>query len=418
MSELRDAAKRALAELGEGGEAAEIGAMTLEVTVAGVRELVSVSLRDGALRWTSTGELDGPHVRAALRLLAEGNTLRVEPEAGAERASIPGERGRRPSDPDADVRGGARDRLASALSDVVTAVGRAGMVAWDAPALHESLERLRADAPAPMPIGLARWLGRLREALDGRHVGLAARLLHGAAQLADDLALERPGIDARRRLVSWLGGESPVVERVVERISDRTLIEVGREWLAGVERGSIERRYLADLHNGEVFREERTRATGTISVGACPRTVTVGLAEVEDGAAPRRIRLLQYAVSLDTSQDDLRRVAANGYRRFGALADRYRDLVSAQPAQAEPFAVVVPRRWGNGAAVCFDEEDNALPLARLEDPAAVDVLCRRVPATGPHWIAGRLVDAQGTLMLVPCVAALPAGEGSELLRLR
>ncbi|MCZ7684827.1 MAG: hypothetical protein M5U28_41060 [Sandaracinaceae bacterium] len=266
---------------------------------------------------------------------------------------------------------------------MVTVVVRAGVGAVESPSVADSLERLRREAPLPTPMGLSRWLGRLKTALDGGDVELVARLLDGAAQLAADLRRDKPSAEVRRRVVGWLGGGADVTA-AVERLSDRVLVEIAREQLPSSERGGIERRHLVDLSDGEVFREERTRTSPVASVGPCPRVINVGLAEVEEGASPRRIRLMQYAVSLELGRAELERIEANAYRRFAALADRYRALIDAQPGQAEPFAVVAPRAFEHGAgALCRDDEGQPLPFARADDPSALDVLERIVPAERP-----------------------------------
>ncbi len=217
----------------------------------------------------------------------------------------------------------------------------------------------------------------------------------------------------------WLGGLATEPSGAVERLSDRVLVEIAREQLPSLERSGIERRHLIDLHNGEVFREERSRTSPVASVGPCPRLVHVGLAEVEDGAAPRRIRLMQYVVSLELGPEELTRIEASAYRRFAALVDRYRNQVEAHPGQAEPFAVIAPRSFDADAApVCRDDEGQPLPFARADDPAAVEVLRRSVPPGGPRWVAGRLSDADGALMMIPCAVAVPDGDGARFVRLR
>ncbi|HJL14146.1 MAG TPA: hypothetical protein RMH99_00750 [Sandaracinaceae bacterium LLY-WYZ-13_1] len=416
MSEaLREAARRALAEVQASAEG-EVTRLTVDVAVQGRSELVTLALRDGELAWTSTGDPEGPHVAAALRWLAASDPERAATDsAEMQRVSwIPGEPEPEPAVDAQEPT--ARTRLADALEDVVTMVVRAGAGEPDAPSVAESLERLRREAPLPTPTGLSRWLGRLREALAAKDLTRVARLLDGARQLAEDLRRDRPTPAARRRVVGWMGAGGEVGP--VERLSDRTLLEVAREWLPASERGGIERRYLVDLQNGEVFREERSRSTPVASVGPCPRLVTVGLAEVEDSAAPRRIRLMQYAVGLELGRDEIGRVGASAYRRFSALADRYRAWMADHPGQAEPFAVVAPQRWSEEEIVGYDDDGEPLPLARADDPGAVDVLGQMVSAQGPVWLAGRLVDVEGALMMVPCALAVPDGGGSRLHRLR
>lgn len=414
---LREAARRALEGLGGDAGGGEVTRLTLDVAVDGRSELVTLALRGGELVWSSTSG-EGPHVTAALRWLAAsadaaaGVRVTDAPEAAARATRPPGE-----PDQDADARA-ARGRLAEALEDVVTVVVRAGVGAAESPSVAESLERLRREAPLPTPMGLARWLGRLKTALDGGDVELVARLLDGAARLAADLRRDKPSAEVRRRVVGWLGGAGEVTAPVT-RLSDRVLVEVAREQLPSSERGGIERRHLVDLSDGEVFREERTRTSPVASVGPCPRVINVGLAEVEEGASPRRIRLMQYAVSLELGRAELERIEANAYRRFAALADRYRALIEAQPGQAEPFAVVAPRAFEHGeAALCRDDEGQPLPFARADDPAALQVLERTCPPSGPRWVAGRLADAGGVLMMVPCAFAVPDGDGARFVRLR
>ncbi len=409
---LREAARSALEGLGE-AEGAEIRRITLDVDVAGVSELVTMVLRDGDLTWSSTGT--DAHISAALHFVADGAVTdpgRTSSPGEMQHVSWPPE-----EPPEAPAEGKPRERLAQAFEDVVTIVVRTGVREASSPSIAESLERLRKELPLPPPPGVSRWLGRLRGALDDSNAPLVARLLHGASRLAEDLRKDRPTSEARRRAVSWLGAAPGLGG--VERISDRALVEIAREQLPTSERGGVERRYLVDLRNGEVFREERSRTAPTASVGPCPRVIQVGLAEVEHGATPRRIRLMQYTVSLSATREELRRIEANGYRRFSALADRYRDWLAADPGQAEPFVVVVPKRWKtkSGTPTCYDDDDVPLAFARAEDPAVIDVL-ETLRAPRPRWVAGRLVDAKGSLLMIPCVVAAPDGESSRLHRLR
>ncbi|MBX3272848.1 MAG: hypothetical protein KF729_21475 [Sandaracinaceae bacterium] len=410
---LRDAASRALRELGD----AKPGAVTrvvLDVALDGRAELVTFALEGGALRWSTSGT--DAHVATALAWLADGAAgarATPAPEPPLPRLSWP------PGEPtdDGGQEARTRVRLADALDDVVTTIVRVGVAHPDSPSIAEGLERLRRELPLPAPLGVSRWLGRLRAALDAGDVAQVARLLDGASRLAEELRRDRPTPEARRRAVAWLGATSELGG--VERISDRTLVEVAREHLPTSERGGIERRYLVDLRNGEVFREERARTDATASVGPCPRVVQVGLAEVERGGTPRRIRLMQYVVTLDPGRDELRRIEANAYRRFAALADRYREWLGAEPGQAEPFVIVAPKTWKHSgeAPVGYDDEGVPLGFARADDPAAVELLDRLL-APAPRWVGGRIVDVQGRLLMVPCVLAAPDGEGTRLHRLR
>ena len=80
-------------------------------------------------------------------------------------------------------------------------------------------------------------------------------------------------------------------------MTDVTLLELAREWVPALERAGIERRYLLDLQDGEMYCEERAPSASATSLGPCPRQLTVWLSLVEPCAPPKRARLLQYAVT-------------------------------------------------------------------------------------------------------------------------
>lgn len=449
---LREAARDMLARMGGGAasdraaDAARVERAVLDVTIDGRTELVSVSVRDGKLVCTSSdGKSDGPYVRAALRMLAGeasamiatttaagmAATILIDAAAdGGEVGSLATESGRgsllpgtvrtAPGSEPAPPPLTDRAALGRALDDLVTAVVRVGVrEAHGSPSTEEAVQRLVEAAPSPLPLGVARFVGRLRAALASHDVQTTAVLLEGAARLASDVTVAKPTGLARRRIVSWLGASGDG-EDEVERLFDRVLVEVGREWLAGIERSSIERRYLVDVQTGEVFREERARGGAGASVGPCPRLVTVGLAEAEEGAQPRRIRLLQYAVSWVVGSDEWARVAASAVRRFDALASTYRSSLTEFPGLVEPVALIAPAGWSKeeGAAP-HDAEGLHLPIARADDPAGALALEQLLASQGdPSWIAGRLVDAGGTLMVVPCSAAFAHHDATAVRRLR
>lgn len=398
----QQAAREALQnEPATSSENGQVERLSIDVREGAQSELVSLAFRDGRLTWSCTcGQLRCRHADAALRLLA-------------------GEASERPSDPaSATASGGyapvlrtaaASDRpyevepraLADVLEDVVTAVVRAGVLAPESPSVDEALQRLVDLAPQPLPLGIGRWIGRLRATLDEGDVEAVARVLDGASRVVDDLRAGRATPEASQRVVSWLGALARDIE-TVERISERVLIEIAREWLTGTERAAIERRYLVDLRSAEIYREERARGAATASYGPCPRVVHVGLAEVEQGARPKRIRLLQYSVSTRIEHEDWHQLAAHAVPSFEALARSYREASSAFPGLAEPFAVVAPARYARSPRlVPMDTEDRPLPLASAEDPAALRYVDALAEDADPAWIAGRLVDADGVLMLLP-----------------
>lgn len=414
-NELRAAAQRAL---GEEMAVGEVVRLTLEVKVGDKSELVAISLEGGQLKCTSTG--GDPFVHAAIAWLANlGATVEPSPPTtgGDMKSAVRAVVSVEPPPEAREEEPTARARLADAVEDVVTSMVRAGLEHPDSPSVTESLARLRKEAPLPTPLGLARWLGRIHECMEKGDHRQATRLLYGASRLAADLRAPKPGPKARRRVVGWLGATGEL--GTVERISDRTLFEVSRYSVPTSERGGIERRHLVDLRNGEIFREERSRSHSAVSVGPSPRVIQVGLAEVSLGPAPRHIRLMQYVVNPSPPPDALARLKATAYRRFQALADRYREWLSAHPGQAEPFAVVAPARWsGDEVPVAYDDEGQALPFARADDPAAVELLRKVTPPTGPSWVAGRLVDAEGGLLMVPTGVAVGSGKLTRFIRLR
>lgn len=423
----RTAAKRALGRLPPAEhEGAALERAVFDVTADGRTELVTVTMRDGELVTMSTGGgPQGPHVRAVLRLLAgeavagpaarEAGVPGLAPEASQ---SLPPGAVRTLSGAPAPVEAD-RLALAEALSDVVTAVVRVGLrQAAGAPSVDETLERVVRSAPRPLPIGVARWVGRLRSALVAGDGATVALLLQGASQLAADLRGGRPTAEGMARRLAWLG-QTEGEREGVEPLYDRVLVEVAREWLPGVERASIERRYLVDEGTGAVYREERLRGVADVSVGPCPRLVTVGFAEVEGGPAPQRIRLLQYVVAIDVGGSAWARVAEWAWRDFGAVAAAYRTALAEAPGLAEPFAVLAPaecdRDPGDDRRVLVDAAGAALPLGRAEDPAAARAVDALAAEHALEWVAGRLVHAGDALLVVPAAVAV-RGDGGTVVR--
>lgn len=405
-SRLREAAQRYLLAL-PSSASGEVQRLTVDIAVGGRTELVTVSLRDGELHCVSSdGNNDGPHVQAALAFVAGLDTPVSQKHTRlAERGEeVPSERG-----------GG----LAEGIDDLVTAITRIGVAeAAASPSVEEALQRIVDSAPEPTPPGLVRFVGRMRAALHYADQLLVARVLRGASLLAQDLRAEETSTLQQHRMQAWLGRTSESGPNL-ELLSDRTLVELGREWLWGTERGSIERRYLVDLASGEVFREDRLRSD-VGSLGPAPRQLSVGLAEVQQGPAPRRIRILQYAVSPTVSPVSWQRVEQLASRDFGAIAERYYDEVLAFPALAEPFTFV--------SAASYDREDGltpldtqgyALPIVRSDHHGVALTLDKLATEEGdPSWLAGRLIDVEGTLMLAPFGLAVGKGATTRYHRLR
>jgi hypothetical protein len=391
------------------GRAAEIEWLSVDVQQDGKREIVSLSLRGEVLTWSCTcNQQECAHGRAALAFLCDAEPEPAERLSDAfEPHSPPPPAGDRRTLAHTDQAAGADTAaLAEALQDLLLAVVRAGVGEGVSAAVEEALQRLQRAAPDPMPLGVSRFIGRLKRALGARDADDAARLLAGASLLIDALKSGAGQPEARKRVLSWLGSLSSETEGVA-RMTDRTLIEVAREELPGLERAGLERRYLVDLSDGAVYREERPVLAKAGSIGPCPRAITVWLATVEQGAAPQRIRLLQYAVTPWIDADNWQRLAARALRDFEALRGGYRDALRAYPGLCEPFVLVAPKSVVHDAApALIDDAGRHLPLHHPDNPAALRYLESVTAGATPQWIAGRLLDVGGTLALAPLGASV------------
>ncbi|HEX4355178.1 MAG TPA: hypothetical protein VHZ95_19735, partial [Polyangiales bacterium] len=287
------------------------------------------------------------------------------------------------------------------------AVVRAGVASERVASVLETLSRVEREAGLPLPLGVRRWLGRMREALDSHDVALTAQALTSAAALSADLRAENQAPGARERLYSWLGSRE---SDGAERISDRVLLEVARESVTGLERMQIERRYLIDLHSGEVFREECVRRERPGSVGSCPRLVEVALAEVDLGCAPRRARLLQYTTTPKIDREHWDLLAAWGQRDSEALATGYRSAQSQFGALSEPFVLTVPRGVERGMIALLFDRGPTLPLSADDEPGVLRRFEELLDRAALAWVAGRLFDRAGQLMLKPLAAGVLEGD--------
>lgn len=410
MKRFKDAARAAYRSTyaGQGTDEGHVERLSIDVDTGGQREIVSLRLSGDRLLWSCTcGELECKHARTALAFLvdaeAEGESA-TRITAVYEPSPVAGADVRTVDESDQAARADTAG-LRRILTDVVTAVVRSGVAGGASPSIDEALQRLVEAAPSPLPLGISRWIGRLRGALETKDVESTARILDGATRVIEDLAEGTPGEDARRRIVSWLGALTHEAG-AAERVSDRTMVELAREWLPGVRRAGVERRYLIDLGNGEVYREERSGGAQTASLGSCPRVIHVGLASIERGAGPRRIRLLQYATTPVVDDASWDRVSEWATRSFLPLATRYRDAIDAYPGLAEPFALVAPDSVnGEEQPVLMDDAGHPLPCTG--EPAALRYLEERTAGSQqPLWITGRLVDPGGVLAIVPLSAAI------------
>jgi hypothetical protein len=472
MEALKRAAERMLQALGEQTEQspeAAIERMSVDVRVGDQTEVVVMRLRSGQLQTSCTcGAPRCAHAQYALRWLVEPQTLvlpgalevtrrssprlervvveragSIEPrdrgsvvaasagagaavlslEPLAARVSLPVDV--RPIDTrPATVRANTL-ALAEALEDAVTALVRTGLWTEHSASVAEMLSRVAREAGSPLPLGAARWIGRVRDAIDQRDVSLIAHALASASAVAADLREAHPSAEAQERLVTWLGDTHGFG---TTRVSDRLMLEVAREWLNGNERQQLERRYLIDLNSGETFREERTRRAQLVSVGGCPRLIGVGFAEVEQSASPRRMHLLQYTTtpSIDRASWDL--LAAWAQRDSEAVAAAYRNSLAKHGALSEPFALVMPEAFeqtpipalilDRGPPLPIGTDDESGVLARFTE------LCQGAPGSSESarpirvaWVAGRLFDRDGLLMLKPLAAGAVTATGLRHERL-
>jgi hypothetical protein len=419
MKALRKAAGVLLEELGVRAEAEhsveahgfQIERMTCEVRGAQRSELVSLRLDEGRLAAVcSCGEPRCAHVCAVLQLMAAEPAGHAAHEATGKhtRSDRPPIESRSSEVPVAPL------QLGDALADVVTAVVRAGVCTDRVASVLENLSRVERALPEPLPLGLLRWLGRMREAIDAQDTALAAQALAAAAAVTADLRSAQLQPEAHVRLSTWFGAAA----QTLVRLSDRSLIEVAREWLHGNTRNQIERRYLIDLDSGECFREECVRGDRSASVGPCPRLVGVSLAEVEPSCAPRRLRLLQYTTTPNLERTHWDNLASWGQRDSEALLTAYRSAIAELGALAEPFALTAPRSLTFDArpSLVF-ERGAALPLF-ADDDSGVLKHCERIARSATVvWVAGRLLEHAGQLMLRPLALGLSDASGPRYERL-
>lgn len=393
-------------ELPSESQALQIERLTCEVRGPQRTELVSLRIEEGRLLAVCTcGESACAHVATALRLIA------ADPGA----ADVKPSRSDRPP-PEVRITQAPRAslQLADALADVVTAVVRAGVCSDRVASVLENLSRVEKALPDPLPVGLLRWLGRMRAAIDAQDTVLAAQVLGAAATVSTDLRSSQLQEPAQARLCSWFGA----TEQSLARLSDRSLVEVAREWLHGNTRNQIERRYLLDLDNGECFREECVRGERPASVGPCPRLIGVSLAEIEPSCAPRRLRLLQYTTTPDLERTHWDNLAAWGQRDSEALLTSYRASMSEFGAVAEPFALTAPRgvQRDTRPSLLFDR-GAPLPIFTDDDPGLLKHCERLTRASTLVWVAGRLLEHAGQLMLRPLALGLRDGSGLRYERL-
>jgi hypothetical protein len=412
MTGIREAATRLLEDTSDDLETLSadmrIERITCDVQLGRQSELVTLRIVDSSMQTACTCARPAcPHVRLALQLLAaraSGERHSVRTERVSVELRVAQERSRR-------ERAAA---LTEPLTDLVTAVARAGVASERIASVLDGLARVERALPTPLPLGLSRWLGCLREALEARDVALTAHALHGATRLCDDLRSPTLDAQAHARIGTWLGsGADELV-----RLSDRHMVEVAREWVTGRERHELERRYLLDLESGEMFREESARRDGSSSLGPCPRSLGVSLAEVELGSAPRRLRLLQYTTTPVLERKSWEALANWAQRDVRQTVASFETALQQVGVLAEPFVLLAPQGLERGALPrLLFEQGPALSLAADDEPAVLrrlEILCSQQL---PTWLAGRLHLRAGQVVLRPLAAGImePSGLRHERL---
>jgi len=370
-------------------------------------EQVTLWVRSGQLRESCTCGGEGcDHVRAAIAFLV-GDASALLGETPLRGISL------RPLVvPVAEV--SALAPLADALDELCLATVRAGLGSPDAPALKQALEQLTRSAPQPPSAALGRWLGRFRGAVAAGDIGEVARLLEGARRFAD--ALRSPGMQAAdvelRR--AWLGAVEP---GGVTALADATLLELGREWVAGPERAALERRYLVDLADGELYVEQRARSDAEGSVGPCPRLVHVAYADVELGHRPRRVRLLQYTVAIPEGETAFQRLVPLAVGDVAALRGLYTAAQAECPGLAEPVALFAPSELepGSDGTLC-DAKGERVWLDDEQGGPGADSLRAAVGSADLVCVLGRLLGRAAGLTLRPLSVLVRRGAWLELHR--
>lgn len=380
---LRDLARRELGgDVGEGAPS-DVARAVIEVRLGERTELVTVARDGGRLLVSATdarlGEALSPAARRALAWLAD-----AEHQGSAEaRTSL------LPAAPRAGSQLGAR------LSELAVAIVRSGVEVADPASVREALPRVVAELPAPPPLPVARWLGRLVSALAEADARQTARLLFAVTSSS---ALGTPFVSEDRSF------------------SDRRFVELARECIDAYGGAPIERRVLLDEDAGELVLEERyvaVEAPSTASVGPCPRRLEVGLGLLREGV-PRRMRAQQYTVSSDIPSDAWDRVEALACSVPIAMRAAL-EAFQSSPSDAEPVALLAGPSV-DGAQLC-DADGNEIPLSR-EDPGAAERLMSEAQHERLRWVLVRWVTKESGIAAVPLAAGHRVEGGWRHLRLR
>jgi hypothetical protein len=129
------------------------------------------------------------------------------------------------------------------------------------------------------------------------------------------------------------------------------------------------------------------------------------------------IRFLQYAVTPRIGADAWARIGELVVPSVDELRPRFRAAIKASPALAEPFVVVAARGLDVASRVVDDGAGGKLPLRG--GPAGIDARVVAALETGTlRWVAGRVDDAEGVLVMEPFAVAIEVEGKTVFERLR
>lgn len=383
---------------------AESGLRRLTLEIAG--EQVTLWLRQGRLRESCTCGIERcEHVAVVLQFLVEGAAASAPADLRVRSSMRP------PSNDEALA------PLLEAFEELCLAAARAGIAAPDSPSIQQALEQLLEAAPKPVPLSLARWVGRFNVCLMAGDVGELASLLDGALQWVEELQRDGGSFAASARRRAWLGAlDSGNAMAATESLAEVTLLEVAREWVSGLDRAAIERRYLLELVSGEVFTEERRRGELEISVGPCPRLAHVAFAELETGVRPRRARLLQYTISAQIHEAPWQRVVSLAHSELSTIREHYAADLRASPGLAEPFTIFAPTQVDVAGSALTDKRGERLTLRTAPSLSTMDSLLAATRGADVVCVMGRLLGRASGLIMHPLSAIVRSGDWLELRR--
>ncbi len=305
-----------------------------------------------------------------------------------------------------------RERLAEWLENLTVSVLRAGVdSAGDSPTVRALLRPDPEEEPLPGGLLLARWAGRLRRALQARDALMVLLLLEGGRLGATALRESETNPLAELWLGKWV-----LQGRNEERYYGRVLVELGRERVDGWNRAALERRHLVDPATAEIFCEWARHQEIGLSVGPCPRLVTVALASTQRLPGPTWLHLHQYSVSPFIESATFEAIAAQAHRRVDTMLDAYFDRQRRAPGISEPFVVFAPEPGSLSPLTPVGADNRTLPLIGSSAQWS-EALERLWSHEAPRLIAGRLVLRLGRMYLAPCSALFGADEKLTFSRL-